>query len=155
MAFEKAFHGMVIRFIARFPCDDPHDFAGVNRWGELLYIPHIGGHGLRIDMAFAAGMPRSLIDQAEHALHDEPAGFLPDHRPLYPGLPTAFGNRFGKEHNGTNDFVVVLNGVHALESGLCHRCAPYGGQNHRSPRPVGEAGQTLGGGGESARLYHH
>jgi hypothetical protein len=56
-----------------------------------------------------------LIDQAKHALHDEPPGFLPDHRPLDSGLPTAFGNGFGKEHNGANDFVVVLNGVNELE----------------------------------------
>jgi hypothetical protein len=78
-------------------------------------------------MAFASGMPGSLIDQTEHALHDESPGFLPDHRPLYPGLPTAFGNRFGKEDNGTNDFVVVLNGVNELEfilrKVLCRRHA--------------------------------
>src|SRR5262245_24536126 len=134
IAFEKALDGMVMRFIAKFPCDDPHDFAGVNRGIKLLHIPHILGHSLRIDVAFASGMPGSLIDQAEHALHDEPPGFLPDHRALDSGLPTACSNGFGKEHNGANDFVVVLNGVNALEFILCkvlcrrHTCSPSPGR---------------------------
>jgi hypothetical protein len=60
IAFEKALDGMVIRFIAKFPCDDSHDLAGVNRGIKLLHIPHILGHSRRIDVAFASGMSVSL-----------------------------------------------------------------------------------------------
>ena len=60
-------------------------------------------------MAFAAGLPRPLIDQPQHPFVDKTTGFVPDGGPFQACLATAFGNGFGTEDNRANDFVVVLN----------------------------------------------
>ena len=91
-------------------------------------------------MAFPSGLSRSLIDQPQHAVLDKTAGFVPDGSPLQARLATAFRHCFGKEHNGTNDFVVMVNGIDEeeliLRKILCRRHAG-------PPAPDGEASRGL------------
>jgi hypothetical protein len=103
---------------------------------ELLHIQQIRGHGVRIAMAFAAGRPRPLIDQPQHAFVDKTAGFVPDGRPLQSRLATAFRDRFGKEDNRTNDFVVMLHVINAVELILRELlCSRHAVPLHQTARP--------------------
>ena len=115
IAFEKAFHGMVIGLVAKFPRDNPHNFAGVNRRVELLHIQHIPRHGIGIAMALASGPSWTLIHETQHALHHKPTGFVSHDGALDPRLTTAFRNGFGPEDDRPNDFVIMLNVVNELQ----------------------------------------
>ena len=63
MAGEEVFDGVMIGLIAEFPLHNAHEFPVVDGGIELLHIQQIRGHGLRIAMAFASGLPRPLIDE--------------------------------------------------------------------------------------------
>lgn len=69
------------------------------------------GHRLRVLMSLSARPQFTLIHQTQHAAGHKTACFIPD--------STAFGVRFsiagcyrlGKQNDGANEFVVMLNGV--------------------------------------------
>ena len=50
------------------------------------------------------------------------------------GLPTALRRRFGEEHNGPDDLVIVLDRINKVLPNVrefflsCHPSAPYGNQ---------------------------
>lgn len=140
MAGQKGFDGVVIGFVAEFPWHEAHEFAVMDGGRELLHIEHVCGDWLGIAMAFAAGVPRPLIDQPQHPFGDKTTGFVPDGGPFQARLATAFGNGVGKEDKRANDFVVVLNVIDEvqlrLRELLCSRHA-------RPPVPGGEASRVL------------
>src|SRR5919108_478271 len=115
MAFEKAFDGMMVGLIPTFPGHDADDLVSMDRGIKLFYIEHIGGHSLGIDMALPPRLPCPLIDEAQHALHDEAAGLVSHHSALHTCLATAFRNRFRKEADRPNDFVSVLDVINEWE----------------------------------------
>jgi len=84
---------MVVGLIPTFLGDNTDALTVMDRRLELLHVEHRGGgggDGVGRDMTFPSGLSRALIDEAQHAFHDEPAGFVAHHGPLDPGLPTAF-----------------------------------------------------------------
>jgi hypothetical protein len=142
VALEKAFHGMMIGLIPKFSGEDTDDFAGMDRGIELFDREHVGGDRVGIDMALPPCVPRALIDETQHALHEEPTDFVAHHRPFDSCLATAFRNGFRKEDYGPNDFIIVLNVVNELElilhKILCrrHTCPPSPARE--TPAPPGE-----------------
>jgi hypothetical protein len=77
----------------------------------LLEIQNVGGDRLGKLLRLATGFGGALIEESEHAVLEKPPGLVADGRALYSGLLAAGRDRFGKQHNGTNHFVVVLQRV--------------------------------------------
>src|SRR6266571_5029275 len=74
-ALEEMFDGVVIGRIAEFPLHDADDFAGMDGGIELFEIEDMRRNSLWIDMPLPPQITKTLIDEAEHALHGKTAGF--------------------------------------------------------------------------------
>ncbi len=66
-------------------------------------------------MLFPTSFAGPLVDQARHTLLNKAASFLPDAGSLDTRLATPFSHPFGKQHDGPDNFVVVLDIVHEFE----------------------------------------
>lgn len=132
MALEKVFDGMVIGLVAEFALHNALDFAPMDGRIELFQVQHVGGYGVGIHVSLAPGLLGSLIAQSQHAVDDKVAGFVADGGAVDAGLTTAFGGCFGKQHNGPDGFVIVLDGIDELALELMkiflsrHKPPPFG-----------------------------
>src|SRR4030095_15173106 len=78
---------------------------------ELFEIEDIPRNGFGIAGRLLLPRLRPPIAESVHAFEDKAPGFVAHYRPLYAGLPTALCRRFGKEDNGPDDLVIVLDGI--------------------------------------------
>jgi hypothetical protein len=74
----------------------------------------IPGNGVGIAGHLRSPRLRPPIAEAVHAFEDKAPGFVAHHGPLHPSLPTALRRRFGEEHDGPDDLVIMLDGIDKL-----------------------------------------
>jgi hypothetical protein len=69
--------------------------------------------------------------ESRHPLEDKAPRFVGHCGALYPGLTTPLGRRFAIEDDGSNDLVIVLDGIDKLQPNLLkvllsgHEIAPF------------------------------
>ena len=111
MLIQKPPDGVMVGVVAKPTLDDPHNFSIIDRRIKLLKIQDVGGDRVGKLMCFAAGFGSTLVEQAEHTLLDKPPCLVADSGAIEFGLLTSPSDRFGKQDDGTNDFVVVLQRI--------------------------------------------
>src|SRR5215470_3939143 len=70
-AGQKSFERVMIGLVAKFALHNAHDFAQVDRGIQLFHRENVRRNSGGILVAFASSMAHPLIDEAQHALHDE------------------------------------------------------------------------------------
>jgi hypothetical protein len=111
MLLQEVFYGVMIGVVAKFAFDDPHNFAIMDGRVEVFEIQHIASDGLREGVELAAGLGRTLIEQAEHALLEKPARFLTNRGAFDTSLLAARTDMLGEQDDRADNFVVKLQGI--------------------------------------------
>jgi len=148
MAGAAVLDGVMRGLIAAFARHNAHAVPGVDGGRELLHIQPIRGHGRRIALAVASGLPRPLIAEPSHPFLAKTARFVPHGGPLQARLATALRHGFGKEPTRPHVCVVMLYGLDAVKRirGKVF-CSSHAGL----PAPGGAASGACGGGRASRR----
>jgi hypothetical protein len=87
------------------------DFPQVDEGIELFQVNDVASNGFGIDRLLRVSRLGALILQSGHPAQDKTAGFISDHRALYPGLTTALGRRFAKQDDRSDNLVIALGGI--------------------------------------------
>ena len=90
----------MIGLVAKFPLQNPRDFAQMDGGIELFQVEDIPRNGVGIAGRVRPACLGPPIAEAVHAFEDKAPGFVAHHSPLHPGLPTALCRCFGEEDNG-------------------------------------------------------
>ena len=108
----------MIGLVAKFRLQNPLNFAQVDGRIKLLQVDDITGNRFRIEGLLTPPCLRPSISESFHAAQDKAPGFVTHSSPLHPGLPTALSCRLAKEDNGSNDLVIMLDGIDKLQPNL-------------------------------------
>ncbi len=110
VASQEALDGQMMGLVAVLALDNARDLSVVDAGVKLLEVEDLAGDDIGIAMpALVAG--RAAIDQAEHAVLDEPTGFLTDDVTVHAGDPATLGDGLIGQYDAMDDLVVMLNRV--------------------------------------------
>jgi hypothetical protein len=108
---QKTFEGVLIRLVAKLPLHQAHDGAQRDGGIELWYREDIARNGVRRAGRVRPARLRPPLAAAIQTFEDQAPGLVAPPGPLPLGLPPALCRRFGEEHNGPDDLVIVLAGI--------------------------------------------
>jgi len=111
MPLQEVVDGVVIGRVPELTLEDARDLAIVDRWIQIFDEKNVAGDMLGEGVGLAAGLRRALVDQAEHALLEEAARLVGHRRAIEARFLAAHGDPFTEQHDGADDFIVVLDRI--------------------------------------------
>jgi hypothetical protein len=118
IGLSKAFEGMMMGLVAKFPQYNALNFPQVNRGIELFQIDDITRNGFGLARLLRSSCLRASIAEAFHPVEDKAPSFVAHGGAFHASLTTALSCRFAEQDNGSDDLVIVLEGIDKLQSNL-------------------------------------
>src|SRR2546426_6253989 len=108
----------MIGLVAKFTQYNALNFTQVNRGIELFQVDDIPRNDFGIARLLRSSRLRASISESFHTVEDKAPSFVAYGGAFHAGLTTALSCCFAEQDNGSDDLVIVLEGIDKLQSNL-------------------------------------